>query len=209
MGVTEAQLAVSSRDLLEEAIAIPREYWAVHRDEVSLALARSGLVGCSRVARGSHPGIGPHWWVVLGENCFGPDVVIVDVTAPACYRARPSAGAPDYMRHGGVVVGLAQYLSHYPAGAGVIWSYGLPVPGTGAPIALTPVRKLSEAALAFLAMIGPMDATGWRRLARSPVGGWPAAEILSAMDDTTEIRSLVPEERLGMLTGRNPGGRYR
>lgn len=57
-------------------------------------------------------------------------------------------------------------------------------------------------------MVGPLDRPGWMRLASCPVGGWPAAEVLAAMDDTPALQTLVPIDRLGMLTDRNPGGLY-
>jgi hypothetical protein len=39
--------------------------------------------------------------------------------------------------------------------------------------------------------------------------GFPAGEFLAAMDDTPATSALVPIDRLGMLTDRNPGGLYR
>jgi hypothetical protein len=38
--------------------------------------------------------------------------------------------------------------------------------------------------------------------------GWPSSEIIAAMDDTDELRALVPIDILGMVTDRNPGGLY-
>lgn len=58
-------------------------------------------------------------------------------------------------------------------------------------------------------MLGPLDRRAWHLLAsQAPVLGWPAAEIIAAMDDTEELSAFVPIDRLGMLTDRNPGGLY-
>ena len=43
----------------------------------------------------------------------------------------------------------------------------------------------------------------------APVEDWPAGEIFAAMDDTEGLKALVPIDKLGMLTDRNPGGLYR
>ena len=59
------------------------------------------------------------------------------------------------------------------------------------------------------AVVGPLDYGGWSILANyCPVEGWPAGEIYAAMDDTPALKSLVPIDRLGMLTNRNPGRLY-
>ena len=63
-------------------------------------------------------------------------------------------------------------------------------------------------ARAFLELVGPLDYHGWGVLAHAPVQGWPSGEILAAITDTKPLAVLVPIDRLGMLTDRNPGGLY-
>lgn len=67
---------------------------------------------------------------------------------------------------------------------------------------------VSREAELFLDLCGPLDQKGWAELIHSPVEGWPAAEIIAAVDDTPELSTLIPVDILGMLTDRNPQGVY-
>lgn len=97
---------------------------------------------------------------------------------------------------------------HRPRGFGSIWEKGLPgsVHIEDA-VTLTPPAPWSTDARAFLAQVGPLDARGWKDLARGPVQGWPAAEIIEAMC-ASGLQDYVPVEVVGMLTDRDPGGLY-
>jgi hypothetical protein len=152
----------------------------------------------ARVARGWCKGVGVHSWAVIGDP-YSPDVVIVD---PTLWSYDPDVE--------GIWVGTAKDGRHRPQGAGSIWEHGRPPEPVDEPIALTPKVPLSRFAQQFLAeMVGPLDYVGWMSLANSPVGGWPAAEIIAAMDDTQAVRAAIPMDILGMLTDRNPSGLYR
>lgn len=99
---------------------------------------------------------------------------------------------------------------HLPDGGfGLIWNWGRPSPATGPAVKLTPTVPLSRDARNFIDMLGPLDEHGWATLvSRAPRGGWPADEIIAAMDDTEKLAARVPVDRLGMWTMRNPGGLY-
>ncbi len=179
----------------------PLERWAGNCHAASLAVVRAGLA--HRVARGTCLGVpSQHSWAVAGSDCYSPNARIIDPTLWS-YVAEPPV----------VLVCSARRGLHRPHGAGSIWKYGRPRPAPpGASVVrLSPSsrRRLSDAALDFLSLLEPLDRTGWQLLAEAPVGGWPAAEILAAMDDTRELATLVPIDTLGMLTDRNPGGLYR
>jgi hypothetical protein len=150
-----------------------------------------------RVARGFCDGVGgQHSWVVIGGDCYNPKAIV----DPTLWSYR------DDVR--GIYVGSTSTYRHRPHGAGSIWDYGKPVRGSGKIIQLTPSRPLSRFALSFLELVEPLDHAGWSHLAHAPVEGWPAGEILAAIDDTEELAALVPIDRLGMLTDRNPGNLY-
>lgn len=177
----------------------PLEHWAHQCHAASMdLLGRAGFEE-ARIARGSCTGVGgQHSWVVMGHNVYAFNAVIVDPTLWSYDRA---------VR--GVWVGSAQDGRHVPQGGhGNIWSWGKPAPAESEPVTLTPSQPLSPDALAFVDLLGPLDRVGWMRLMDAPVAGWPAAEIVAAMDDTPALEALVPIDLLGMLTDRNPGGLY-
>lgn len=188
---------------LAELIGVPLDHWAGRCHAVSLALVRTGEFGRSRVARGGAEGImSQHSWIVLGDDCYDPAAVIVDPTYLPATEGR-----------GEIVVDYARNLSHAPHGAGSIWRCAGSIwrwtggePG-GAAVELTPKVPLSQFAQDFLAVLGPMDVRGWYAFATHvPVEGWPAAEILTAIEET--FPCAVPVDKLGMVTDLNPRGLY-
>lgn len=174
----------------------PLSRWSKQCHAASLELVKAGVA--DRVARGWCNGVpGQHSWAVIGMDCYDPEAVIIDSTLwsygagdPAIFIQRLGAG------------------TYRPHGAGSIWNFGKPEPATGPVIELTPEIPLGNEAVFFLAMLGGLDCRGWSTLAHSPAGGWPAGEILAAIKDTEELAALVPIDRIGMLTDRNPGGLY-
>lgn len=181
------------------AVLDPFDEWAHQCHAASLHLVKSGICGPdARVARGVCRGVpGQHSWVVLGRDCYQPKAILIDPTLWS-YR-------DDVI---GVWVGRASQFGHAPHGSGSIWKYGRPPAPVDEPVELTPTVPLSPVACRFLDMCGPLDRRGWMFLASAPVEGWPAAEIITAMDDTVALGALVPIDRLGMLTDRNPDGLY-
>lgn len=133
--------------------------------------------------------------MVVGEDCYDDRAVVVDPTLWS-YDDRVEA----------VWTGRARERPHRPHGHGSIFEWGRPCSTGGEPIELA--VEVSRHARMFLDMLGPLDRAGWGQLARAPVQGWPAAEIVAAMDDTPGLTALVPIDRLGMLTDRNPCGYY-
>lgn len=181
-----------------EAAIGPLDGFAHQCHAAALALVQSELFGYARVARGACRGVmGQHSWAVLGEDVYDPGVVIVDVTA---WSYDPTAPR--------VWIGRARRMPHRPHGAGSIWQAAKPSSHGGPTIALTPAAPLSPPAAHFLQILGPLDARGWMALGNSPMGGWPAAEIITAMLDTRMAAAYVPIDIAGMLTDRNPGGVY-
>lgn len=184
---------------LAQALA-PMDRWHHQCHAASIAAVRSGVLPKARVARGTCRGVGgQHSWVVVGDDVYAPDAQIVD---PTLWSYDSTVA--------GIWTGTAKNGRHVPAGGlGDIWSWGRPAPARESPIRLTPAQPLSPDAEMFLDMLGPLDRHGWMMLAsNAPVRGWPAAEIIAAMDDTPELTAYVPIDRLGMLTDRNPGGLY-
>lgn len=182
-----------------EAIGIPVKQWDFNCHGISLAIVKSGLLGeFARVARGTANGVpGQHSWIVLGHDCYSLKATVVD---PTLWTYSSDVD--------GIYVGDPMTHQHTPHGAGSIWAYGQPHHDGGTTITLTPSLPLGREARSFLGLIEPLDRLGWGELAHSPVGGWPAGEILAAMDDTLELMGLVPIDRIGMLTDRNPNGLY-
>ena len=173
----------------------PLDQWKHNCHGASLALVKSAIGG--RVARGWCLGVmSQHSWVVLGD-CYDYKAVIID---PTLWSYDPKVK--------GVWVGTLAHGKHKPHGVGSIWAYGKPAPPVDAPIKLRPKKPLSGNAQFFLALVGPLDYRGWGTLANGPMEDWPAGEILAAMDDTPALSALVPVDKLGMLTDRNPGGLY-
>lgn len=126
------------RQLAHEATQAlaPLSRWAKRCHEASLELARH--MG-GRVARGMCPAtMSQHSWLVLGNDCYDPDAVIID---PTLWSYDQSVD--------GVWVGTARNQLHYPHGRGSIWNYGKPTRPTGDIIVLTPTRPLSADAQDF------------------------------------------------------------
>ncbi|MEO6157149.1 MAG: hypothetical protein ABIQ39_05915 [Ilumatobacteraceae bacterium] len=183
-----------------EAAIGPLKKWSHQCHAASLAVVKSGVLGePARVARGSCPGVaGQHSWVVLGNDCYVYDAIVID----------PTLWSYDD-RVDGLWVGNADERPHRPHGAGDIFDWGKPTSYGGEAIKLRPARALSADAKRFLRMLGPLDRRGWMELAsHAPVEGWPAGEILTAVENTPELAALVPVDRIGMLTDLNPGGLY-
>jgi hypothetical protein len=186
-----------------DAAGAPLEQFAHQCHAASLALVRGG-VGL-RVLRGSCAGVpGQHSWVLMdtgndpgGRGIYNPRAIVLDPT-----RWSYVGEAPYVLQVRAAVCG------YVPHGAGSIWKYGRPLEPTGPVVPLTPSRPLSRQAQTFLDLLGPLDRRGWAQLANGPMEGWPAGEVLAAMDDTPEVQALVPVDRLGMLTDCNPGGLY-
>lgn len=175
--------------------------WAKQCHAASLEVVKA-IGAPARVARGTCRGVGgQHSWVALGDP-YADDVRVIDPTL----WSYVSPDEPPFVH-----LGLASVGWHVPHGGhSTIWEWGKPPPAErGQAINLTPSVPLSGQARRFVAMLGPLDRRGWSMLAgQAPVAGWPAAEIIAAMDDTPELTALVPVDRLGMLTDRNPGGLY-
>ena len=182
-----------------EAALAPLAQWAGQCHAASVALIRSGAVPGARVARGSCKGVGAqHSWVVVGPDVYAYNAAIIDPTLWSYDRSVV-----------GIWYGSAADKRHLPhGGAGNIWGWGRPDVAHGPVIRLMPKTPLSLGAQRFLDLLGPLDREGWMILAQAPVAGWPAAEIIAAMDDTEALSALVPIDRLGMLTDHNPGGLY-
>lgn len=139
-----------------------------------------------------------HSWIILGGDCYSRTAPIIDPTLWS-YNSRIK----------GIWVGDMNYGIHRPHGEGSIWKWGRPKRGTGPIIKLTPKEPLSDDARDFLRLLGPLDRTGWHMLlALAPVEGWPAGEIFAAAADTKALSILIPIDRLGMLTDRNPNNLY-
>lgn len=181
---------------IEKAIDWPWQGWAQQCHAVSLHIVKSGVVGPSRVARGTCLGVGgQHSWVVLGMDCYAPNAKILDPTLWS-YDASVS----------GLWWGSAKDGRHVPHGRGTIWAWGKPHTTGEDPIPLG--VPLSPPAQRFMDLIGPLDRRGWLMLADAPVEGWPAAEILAAMYRTPKLSAFVPIDKIGMLTMINPSGLY-
>lgn len=205
-----ARAVAAEPDRLAELIGLPVGRWVGRCHEVSLALLKTGEFGPGRVARGNARNVtSQHSWIVLGEDVYDEHAVIVDATNPVfhkLYNVGGQKGSPV------LVSARATGITHWPHGMGYIWSAGPPQCGGEKAVKLTPGGiaggPLSDAAQDFLQQLGPLDRRGWSNLANGPMQGWPAGEIIAAMDDTKALRALVPIDILGMLTDRNPGGLY-
>lgn len=198
--MTRAKIKIPSLEEIEDAIDLPHANWAHQCHSTSIAIVRSGVLGTySRVARGSCRGVpGHHSWIVCDHDVYNQKALIIDPTLWS-YDKRVSEI---------VWTGMSSQRPHRPHGYGSIWFWGKPEAGRGPVVDLTPTVPLSKAALHFLAMLGPLDRMGWHNLASAPMGGWPAGEIIAAMDDTPTLAALVPIDILGMVTDRNPSGLY-
>lgn len=164
----------------------------------SLQIVKSGVLGPSRVARGTCRGVGgQHSWVILGDNCYDDAARIVD---PTLWSYDPTVS--------GLWIGSYRDGLHRPHGKGSIFAWGKPARGTGEIISLAEAALLSQAAEDFLDLLGPLDREGWMQLAHAPVEGWPAAEIIAAMYHTPQLIALLPIDVVGMVTDLNPSGLY-
>lgn len=176
----------------------PLQRWHHQCHAASIELVRSGALGECRVARGACTGVGgQHSWVVLGGDCYDDDAAIVD---PTLWSYQPTV---EGIWYGGYSDGL-----HTPFGKGSIWGWGRPEPATEEPIELAPRKPFSTEARLFLSLLGPLDRKGWSVLAHSPVEQWPAAEIIDAMCEDKRLRPVIPIDIVGMVTQRNPNGKY-
>lgn len=187
--VTEKMLR-EARKVLE-----PLDHWDRNCHGASFALVNAELWTC-RLARGTCTNVGAqHSWVVIGTDPYDDEADIIDPTL-WCYD-------PEIV---GIWGGDASAGLHRPHGKGSIWDWGKPVAGAGEIVQLEAVEApWSEEASGFLDVLGPLDWDGWQRLTQAPVEGWPAGEILSAID---KQRPLVPIDILGMTTNQNPTGTY-
>ena len=185
---------------LHEAAArelAPLNDWGAQCHGASLKLVQSGVLGKARVARGGAHGIlGQHSWVVLGDDCYDDNAVIVDPTLWSY---------DDDVQ--GIWIGTYRDGRHVPHGKGSIWAWGRPNPATGKVVELTPRNPWSPEAELFLELLGPLDAEGWIQLAHAPVEHWPAAEIIDALCESG-FEVYVPIDIVGNLTDRNPKGLY-
>lgn len=182
------------KELLRRAEAIlgPLKNHERQCHSASLKLVKAG-VG-DRVARGRCEGVGAqHSWAVIGDP-YKPTLII----DPTLWSYRKDVK--------GIFIGLPKTYGHRPHGSGSIWDWGRPTPAYGPAIKLAP--ELSEEAQMFIDMLGPLDINGWQTLSNAPVGGWPAKEIFEAMLDTPLLENMVPIDKIGMLTDRNPNGLY-
>lgn len=163
----------------------------------SIALVRSEAFTEARVARGGCPGVmGQHSWVVLGNDCYDPNVTVIDPTLWS-YDEKVK----------GLYVGKAKARPHTPHGSGSIWEWGRPYHHGQETVELD-TTGLSPRALAFLETVGPLDRKGWAQLAHAPVEGWPSDEIIAAMWQDKRIGALIPIDIVGMATNLNPHGIY-
>jgi hypothetical protein len=181
---------------MTDAIA-PLDQWAYNCHQASLALVQSDAIGeFARVARGWANGpVGQHSWVVVGHDPYDRNARIVD---PTLWSYRDDVE--------GIWVGSAKERQHVPHGAGSIWDWGQPEAVTDEVVELEFKTPPSKACRQFLDLLGPLDSHGWKVLAHAPVEGWPANEILPAINDT--IGQVVPIDIIGMTTDLNPGGLY-
>jgi len=179
------------------------EKWSKQCHAASLAMIRSGLLPeGSRVARGHHPVVGysQHSWVTTGSP-YDRNATIYDATL---WSYRPKWTEP----HIDVALSMTPEATAYvPHGTGHFMQHGPPPPAYEDEITLD-VEWSSEAA-AFFTLIGHgLDVRGWYHLAQTPVEGWPAKEIITAMYKDERLKALIPIDIVGMVTDENPGDLY-
>lgn len=186
--------------------------WAHQCHAASIAIVKAGIVPKgSRVARGTASGVGgQHSWIVAQTNGSGE---LADVYADGVTIVDPTLWS--YRKDvDGIWVGVdPTEFEHTPFSKGPhIMQIGRPPYPVEDPIPLAPeaYEKLSPTAKAWVKqMFGPLDRAGWMDLvSHTTVTGWPAGEIIAAMDDTPALTGYVPVDKLGMLTDRNPGSLY-
>lgn len=172
--------------------------WKHNCHAASLAIVKTGLLGpMARVARGWCIGVtSQHSWVVIGDP-YDPDTVILDPTRWSYTHTPPK-----------MIVTTADDPRYMPHGRGSIWDAGRPTPRIGPEIKL---KGLSARARSFIHEASDgrgLDRAGWMTLGNSPMGGWPAKEIITAMYRHKNLGHLVPIDVVGMVTDENPGGLY-
>lgn len=181
-----------------ERILDPLEGWSHNCHGASITVVKDESFPFeARVARGMCRGVGSqHSWIVLGMDCYDPKALIVD----------PTLWSYDDGVEG-IWTGSNKVGLHRPHGSGNIFEFGKPACGDGDPIELNPPEgEWSSNAKLFIELLGPLDEYGWRRLANFPVEGWPAAEIITAIN--ARWPACVPIDIIGMLTDLNPSGVY-
>jgi hypothetical protein len=195
-------------ELARRVGADPQKWW--HQcHAASLTIVKAQVYPGARVARGTAKGVGgQHSWVVVP-----PEGGVDYGSSPVAYHPNSQIIDPTLWSYDEQVTDVwvgPNLKRHTPHGAGSIWAWGRPYDTSRGKsvIELTPKEPLSSRAVSFLEMVGPLDRNGWATLASAPVDGWPAGEILAAMDDTEPISALIPIDKLGMTTDRNPGGLY-
>lgn len=184
---------------IAEAIGMPFDTWAKNCHAVSLAIVKAGLVPGGRVARGTAHGVGgQHSWIVDGRDVYAAAAKIID---PTLWSYVPTV-------HGIWTGTPSSAHGHRPHGSGLIWTVGKPTNLNDGPEVALPREGLSKTAILFLDLVGPLNTSGWMNLfSNFPVGGWPAEEIINAACDNG-MEWMIPVDRIGMLTERNPGGLY-
>jgi hypothetical protein len=191
-----ANIEIPVREIVKKIGGLKRFAHQCH--VASLEVIRTGLLPeTARVARGWCPKVpGQHSWVVIGDP-YRDDVVFIDPTLWSYTNTPPK-----------LLVGLNMSDGRRPHGHGSIWDYGRPEEPKEEVIKLK--AKLSSRAKEFLELAAPkgLDRRGWQILANSPVGGWPAKEIIGAMAKDKRLVSLIPIDIVGMLTDENPGNLY-
>lgn len=173
--------------------------WSKNCHAASLAIVRTGLLGADAcVARGWRTGIGSqHSWACTG-NPYDPDTVILDATLWSYVDGNPC-----------IVVAKASNKAYRPHGAGSIWDYGRPAARTEPEIKLSGLSIRAKRFIYEASDGRGLDRQGWMTLANSPMNGWPAKEIITAMYQDKRLSHLIPIDIVGMVTDLNPGDLYR
>lgn len=189
-----------TRDEIEKAIGRLDKKWARNCHAASLAIVNAHLYPKARVARGWCEGVGSqHSWVVIGNDCYDCDALILDVTLWSYVRTAPYVLYTTY----------AEFGRYHPHGAGHIITDLIPQRDEARDV--IKLKHLSLKAQHWLRKVAPngLDYMGWHHLAsHAAAQGWPAKEILTAMYRDVRTRALIPIDRVGMLTDINPGGLY-
>lgn len=181
-----------------EVIGVPTEAWKDACHAISLEVVKAGLVPGGRIGRGWATGVnGQHSWVFVGDDPYDPYALIVDPTLTVNWGKEPS-----------IWQGTLRDKVHRPHGMGDIWQFGRP-PYPVEEIIPLPTEGLSEWAIEFLDILGPLDRRGWHALLKGPMEGWPSKEVVTAASKVSTLATLIPIDILGMLTDANPGGLYR
>ena len=198
MNISQVREITDDEHAIAEKIGIDFPDWAHQCHVVSLRIVKARIFPYARVARGWTDGvISQHSWVSLHHDVYNGRGILVDPTLWSYDRSVD-----------GIWVGRPG-KRHFPHGSGNIWTYGAPASFGGEPVELTPGTPLSRPAAAFLEAVGPLDRRGWANFVSNfPMQGWPAAEIIAAVDDTPQLSAYIPVDILGMLTDRNPRGLY-